>query len=344
MLMNAKRPLSFLIHLLTALALSSSVAWAAEPLPTTTVQPHAVALTFPADAVVEAVQQAIVAAQVAGRVTEVKADAGQLVKKGDVLMRIDAREAVEAAAAAQAQYVNAKANYDRQVSLKQQKFVSQAAVDKAKADLDAASANRSATAASQSHATIVAPVSGVVARRHTELGEMAAPGKPLFTLYEPGGLRVTASIPQNRLAEMRGVKGAQVEFPEQKRWVQATSVQVLPTVDTATHVSEARVNLPATPELAAAITPGMAARVYFMTGQATKLTVPVAALVRRGEVAGVYVQAADGRLSLRQLRLGDVVGNGEIEVLAGLTSGEKVVTDPVKAVIALKAAAQTPGK
>jgi hypothetical protein len=64
--------------------------------------------------------------------------------------------------------------------------------------------------------------------------------------------------------------------------------------------------------------------------------VPASAVLRRGEVAAVYVQAADGRLSLRQLRLGDSVGRGEIEVLAGLATGDQVVTEPVKAAIQLK--------
>lgn len=82
----------------------------------------------------------------------------------------------------------------------------------------------------------------------------------------------------------------------------------------------------------------MFARVHFVVGQAEKLTVPATAVVRRGEVAAVYVQAADGRTSLRQLRLGDAVGQGEIEVLAGLASGDKVVADPVKAGIQLKSA------
>ena len=58
--------------------------------------------------------------------------------------------------------------------------------------------------------------------------------------------------------------------------------------------------------------------------------------MRRGEVAAVYVQGADKRMSLRQLRLGDAVGAGEIEVLAGLARGDKVITDPVKAAITLK--------
>ena len=60
-------------------------------------------------------------------------------------------------------------------------------------------------------------------------------------------------------------------------------------------------------------------------------------MLRRGEVAAVYVQTTDGRLSLRQLRLGDAVGQGEIEVLAGLVAGDQVVTDPVKAGIQMKA-------
>jgi RND family efflux transporter MFP subunit len=210
--------------------------------------------------------------------------------------------------------------------------MSAAALDKAKADYDAAAASRAAAGASESHATIVAPLTGVVARRHAELGDMATPGKPLFTIYEPGGLRVTASIPQYRLNDLRKVTTARVEFPELGKWVDATSVKLLPTADTATHVSQVRVNLPPVPEA----TPGMFARVHFVVGQAEKLTVPVSAVVRRGEVAAVYVEGAEKRLSLRQLRLGDAVGAGEIEVLAGLSAGDKVVTDPVKAAIRLK--------
>jgi RND family efflux transporter MFP subunit len=303
----------------------------ADGLPSVVVAPHAVSIGFPAEAVVEAVQQTTVGAQIAGRVVEVRADAGQNVKKGEVLMRIDAREAEEAARAANAQYANAKLNYERTKSLVAQKFMSAAALDKAKADYDAAAASRAAAGASESHATIVAPLTGVVARRHAELGDMATPGKPLFTIYEPGGLRVTASIPQYRLNDLRKVTTARVEFPELGKWVDATAVKLLPTADTATHVSQVRVSLPPVPEA----TPGMFARVHFVLGQSEKLTVPAGAVVRRGEVAAVYVER-DGRLSLRQLRLGDAVGAGEIEVLAGLSAGDKVVTDPVKAAIQLK--------
>lgn len=320
------------LSLVFAFFAASTAAVAAEGLPVVTVKSHRVDLAFPAESVVEAVQQATVGAQVAGRVLEVKADAGQRVKKGELLMRIDAREAEEQARAAQAQYANAKVTYERTKSLVAQKFVSPAALDKARADFDAAAANRAAAGASQSHASIVSPINGIVARRHAEAGDMATPGKPLFTIYEPGGLRVTASVPQYRLKDMRNVKTARVEFPELGKWIDATSVTLLPTADATTHVSQVRVALPPLPEA----TPGMFARVHFVVGQAEKLTVPAAAVIRRGEVAAVYVQGADGRLSLRQLRLGDPVGQGEIEVLAGLASGDQVVTDPVKAGIQLK--------
>jgi RND family efflux transporter MFP subunit len=318
--------------LLLCFSVVSVTAMAADALPVILVKPHLVDLSFPAEALVEAVQQATVGAQVAGRVLEVKADAGQVVKKGELLMRIDAREAEEAARAAEAQYANARVSYERTKSLVAQKFMSSAALDKAKADFDAAAANRSAAGASQSHASIVSPMNGIVARRHAEMGDMATPGKPLFTVYEPGGLRVTASVPQYRLKDMRGVKTARVEFPELGKWVEATAVTLLPTADATTHVSQVRVTLPPVPEA----TPGMFARVHFVVGQAEKLTVPAVAVVRRGEVAAVYVQSADNHLSLRQLRLGDAVGQGEVEVLAGLASGDRVVTDPVKAGIQLK--------
>lgn len=314
------------------LGLASTAALGAEGLPVVVVKPHRVDLSFPAESLVEAVQQATVGAQVAGRVLEVRADAGQVVRKGELLMRLDAREAAESVRAAEAQYANARVSYERTKSLVAQKFVSPAALDKAKAEFDAAAANRAAAGASQSHATIVSPISGIIARRHAELGDLATPGKPLFTIYEPGGLRVTASVPQYRLKDMRNVKTARVEFPELGKWVAATAVNLLPTADATTHVSQVRVTLPAVPEA----TPGMFARVHFVVGQAEKLTVPASAVIRRGEVAAVYVLGGEQRPGLRQLRLGDAVGEGEIEVLAGLAAGDTVVTDPVKAAIQLK--------
>jgi hypothetical protein len=75
--------------------------------------------------------------------------------------------------------------------------------------------------------------------------------------------------------------------------------------------------------------------VFPIAGQAGtgSVRIPRSALVQRGEVSGVYV--IDGnRIALRQLRLGRPVGDG-VEVLAGLTPGERIATDPVAALQAL---------
>jgi len=302
-------------------------------LATVTLEARDVDLTYPAEAVVEAVHSATVAAQVQGRVVEVRADAGQRVTKGELLMRIDAREFADNAAGAQAQYIQAKANYERTKNLYAQKFVSSAALDKAEADFKAAEATAGASGATYSHANVTAPISGIVAQRLTELGEMAAPGKPLITIYEPKGLRVVASIPQYKLAAVKKGMKARLEFPETGQWIDATRVEILPTADARSHTVTARLYLP---DNVPGVIPGMAARAHFVVGSGKKLTVPPTAVLRRGEVTAVYVVDAQSQPHLRQIRLGETVGNGEVEILAGLSGGERVSLDPIKAGMQLK--------
>ncbi|MCX8016509.1 MAG: efflux RND transporter periplasmic adaptor subunit, partial [Rhodocyclaceae bacterium] len=299
------------------------------------VEPRTVALTLPAEAVLEATRQATVATQVSGRIVEVRTEAGQRVAAGQVLMRIDAREAAENVAAAKAQLAQAEAHYQRTLNLFQKKFVSQAALDQAEAALKSARAQAAAAGAGASHATVTAPISGIVAQRHAELGDLALPGKPLITVFDPKGLRAVANIPQYKLKAVQAAKLAKVEWVEDKsrRWQDGVRIEILPTIDAQSHTATARVYLAD----AEGLVPGMAARVHFVIGQAQKLTVPPAAILRRGEIAAVYV-VKDGKPVLRQVRLGEPVADGEIEVLAGLAAGETVSLEPVKTGIEMKQA------
>lgn len=322
-------------YLLLAAVLPGLTFAQAAPLATAPVELREIELTWPAEGLVEAVRQATVAAQVPGRVIEVRADAGDAVKQGQLLVRIDAREAAEGYAASQAALANAKAHYERTKNLYAQKFVAKAALDKAEADYKAAQAGAGAAAASASHASIVSPLSGYVAQRHIEAGEMATPGRPLVTVYDPKGLRVTSSIPQYKLAEVRAHLRARIEFPETGRWVDAAKVELLPAADPRTHTVTARVYLPDSPS---GILPGMFARAHFVTGSAKKLLVPAAAVLRRGEVTAVYVIDDKNTARLRQVRLSEPLAGGFHEVLAGLAAGEKVALDPVKAGIVARPA------
>ena len=326
-------------------------AQAAEPLVTASVAYREVDQLYAAEGVVEAVKQSTVAAQISGRIVDIRFDVGDRVKKGEVIVRIDEREVSDALASTQAQIAqaqatlaNAKAQYGRTQQLFSQKFVSQAALDRAQADyraaraqLEAAVAVASQAATVKSFATVTAPYSGVVAARHVELGEMVAPGKPLMTGFDPGDMRVAAAVPQFKLAEIRNSAAASIEFPALNQWVTAGTMTALPSADPKTHTTTVRLALLS---YVSGTYPGMFARVHFVVGRARKLVIPASAVVRRTEITGVYVAGVDGAVQFRQVRLGESAGEAGVEVLAGLKPGERVALDPVKAAIAMKAAQQ----
>jgi RND family efflux transporter MFP subunit len=308
--------------------------------------------TYPAEGVVEAVRQSSVAAQVAGRIVELRVDAGQAVVKGQVLARIDEREAAQAVAAGEAQtsraeadLANTRVNFERTKRLVEQKFVSQAALDKALADYKSAQAQSEAAragalqaGAAKSHTVITAPFSGIVSARLVQVGEMAVPGREIVTLYDPKDLRVVANIPQTRLAEVRAnAGGAAASIEMSGQWVKGKAVTVLPAADSRTHTTLVRVDLPGDVKGAY---PGMFARTHFSVGRTSKLLVPVRAVVYRSEVAGAYVVGDRGEIRFRQLRLGEPAGDAGIEVLAGVARGERVALDPVAALAQLKRGAQ----
>lgn len=290
-----------------------------------------VAQLWPADGTIDAVKQTTLAAQVPGRIVAVAVDAGARVRAGETLMRLDSREAAQAEAAAQAQLTQAQAQYERTRSLLEKKFVSPAAMDRADADYKSAKALAAQAGAGLSHATITAPFAGVVGLRMAELGDMAVPGKPLLTVYDPRGLRAVASVPQRVLEAVRGNLKAWVEFPETGRRIEATRVELLPTLDAQTRTATVRAYLPTGIE---GVAPGMFARVHLATGQTSKLLVPTRAVIRRGEVTLVYVLDEKGEPHLRQVRLGEPSPDG-LEVLTGLKAGEHVSLDPVQAGIAV---------
>ncbi len=323
------------------------LALAALPFPIGNVEFRDVDQTYAVEGLVEAVKQATVSSQIAGRIIELKFDVGDYVQKGAVIARIDESVVGQQVAGSRAQVDqaralldNARAQYERAKQLFAQKFISQAALDKSTAEYKAAQAQASASlagageaAATRRFATIVAPFSGVVSARHIELGEMAQPGKPLLTGFDPKDLRVEVSVPEYKLPAVREQARAMVEIPSINKWVKATQVTVLPAADVKTHVSRVRLALP---EDVRDVYPGMFARAHFAVGRAKKLLVPAAAVLRRSELTAVYVVGAQDQVQLRQVRLGEPVGEGQIEVLAGVMPGEKVALDPVRAGIYLK--------
>lgn len=311
-------------------------------LKTVTVQYREVPETYSVEGVVEATRQSTVSAQISGRVKQILFDVGDTVKKGQVILRIDQREAAQALSGsearvmqAQAALQEAKVNYERARQLFAQKFISQAALDKAQADYQVALARAAASKAgagrsriAKGYTAVVAPYSGLVAKRLVEVGEMVNVGTPLMVGFDPTQMRVIVHVPQYKLADIGKHPDVSVELPSLHRWTEAKSVTVQPIADPRTHSTQVRINLSANE---AGVYPGMFVRAHFTVGKAKKLLVPTSAVLHRGEVVAVYVVGDKGRLSLRQVRLGETDGHGNVEVVAGLNPGETVAVNAVKA-------------
>ncbi|HWQ94574.1 MAG TPA: efflux RND transporter periplasmic adaptor subunit [Gammaproteobacteria bacterium] len=299
------------------------------------------------DAVIEAVQQSTVAAQVTGRVVEINFDVGDLVPKDSVLVRIrgtEQRAGLEAQQAAlreaEARYKEAQAEFGRVSTIYEKRLLPKAALDKASADLKAAQSRVEVARATLTQAgeqlgytVITAPYSGVVLKRHVEIGETVSVGQPLMSGYSLETLRATASIPQQQITAVRGQQQARVILTQPDRTLESTRLIFTPNADTASHTYKVRAELPSNLE---GVLPGMFAKMVFVTGEERRLAIPISAVARRSELTGVYVVDNQGKVALRQIRVGASLGADLIEVLSGLSEGETIALDPVRAVAYVK--------
>ncbi len=314
-------------------------AGAAPSLATTTVQAAVGAGELLFDGRVEAIRQAALAAQVPGQVLALAVRAGDTVRAGQVLIRLDARSAEQGAAASTAQVEAARASLDvatqelaRKRQLAQKSYISQAALEQAESQFKATQAQVNAliaqASASRTQAglhVLTAPFNGVVAQVHTELGDLAMPGKPLITLFAPEGLRVSAHVPVSALSS--GTAGVGVLLQRGGGRLEPVRVQMLPTVDAQSLTREVRAELP----VGAVAVPGQYAQLMLPAARsataAASVTIPVSALVRRAGLTAVYVLQDKQQPVLRLVRLGREDA-GRVEVLSGLDAGERLVLEP----------------
>lgn len=299
------------------------------------------------DGVVEAVSRATVTAQTTGRIVEVNFDVDDYVAKNDVIVRMDDTEQkarLDQARAnlreAEANRLDAKSAFDRVKALLKKNTISKADYDRADAELKAARARvqaakaRLAEAEEQLSYTVVrAPFSGIVTERHVEPGEISRVGRPLMTGLSLEKLRVNVDVPQTFIGAVRQHRSARVLLHNGlDHAVQATQLTIFPYADPATHTFRVRTQLP---EALPGVNPGMFVKVAFVIDTAERLVVPEQAVAYRSEVSAVYVVDREGRIAMRQVRVGRHY-DGQVEILAGLEGGERVALDTVKAAIQLK--------
>jgi RND family efflux transporter MFP subunit len=291
------------------------------------------------DGTVEAVNQSTVSAQTAGRVEAIFYDVNDTVPAGALIIRIRSTEQAASLTQAQAalkeataREAEAQARFGRIGDMYQRRVVAKATYDEASAARDAAVARLSAARAGLdaaregvAYTEIRAPYAGVVTQKHVQVGEAVAPGTLLMTGASLDELRVVAEIPQSVIDQVRSVRKAAV-YADGRR-IESAGITIFPAAQPGTNTFRARIDLPKGVQ---GLAPGMFVKVGLVVGESERMLVPRSAVIQRSEMRGVYVVAPDGRVSLRQVRLGAVRGE-QVEILAGLADGERIALDPVAA-------------
>ena len=307
-------------------------------LPTLTITPQTIPAITEAVGTVQAEQLAAVTSRVVASVVEMRVAAGQRVTAGDVLVVLDDRDlrhrveqAQDAVRGAEATMVQAQSDYKRDKPLFDQQVITPYDFEHTQTNLKTAEANlhrlqqaESEAEVNLSYAVIRSPFTGVVVDKLANVGDLAAPGKPLFTMYEQGRLWLEANVPEDLLAGIHIGEARTLRIDARDRELRGRVVEIVPSSDPATRTVVVRVHLEDTRE----IVPGMFGRLLIPSAPEQVLTVPATAITRAGQLTMVDVVDHD-RVDRRAVQLGRAIGN-RLEILSGLAAGDTVVLKNVE--------------
>ena len=301
---------------------------------------------------VEAAQTSMVASQMMGAIVQINAREGDRVQKGQVLAVIDdsqpraalaqATAALNAAKnqviAANSQFALAEATLNRYQQLYATKSVSPQEFDEIRARYQSAAAGRDMAQAGEAQANaalaqartafsytrIRAPFDGVITEKKADLGTLAAPGMPIFTVEDTRHYRLEATLDESDIALARLGQSVPVTLDALgNAQLSGRVVQIVPAADPASRSFVVKIELPRDSRIRS----GLYGTARFSRGQRSALLIPQTAAVERGQLRGVYAIGSNGIAELRYVSLGKPFG-ANVEVLSGLAPGERMIADP----------------
>jgi membrane fusion protein (multidrug efflux system) len=256
-----------------------------------------------------------------GRVGEVRVNEGDRVSKGAVLVRIEDQDLTAKRQQVQAVLANAEANVTRMRNLYREKAIPKQKLDEAESGYAQAKGALREVQANLDYSSVASPLDGVIVRKFVQPGDMAAPGAPLFTVEQQHPMKLTVEVGERDLAYVKVDSPVTVEIealPTGRERVGDVEALV-PSADPGSRTFQVRVVIPNSD---GQVRSGMFARVGFQKSERPGILVPASALVRRGQLDGVYVIAGD-RTHLRWVRLGKSFGS-RTEVISGLAPGDVI--------------------
>jgi RND family efflux transporter MFP subunit len=270
---------------------------------------------------VRAQLRAAIEPKVSGRIEALLVVPGQIVKAGDVLVRLDGREFQARLDQALALRDQARADFERQKQLLAGKISTQAEFDAAKARMGVTEANASEAETMLAYRTVSAPFAGTVTRKLADVGDLATPGKPVVELEDQTGLRLEADLPEALVARVKLGDKLAVSIPNAGTQVEGVVSEISPVADPVSRTFLTKLDL----QQSATLRAGQFGRVAVPVGDSKAVRVPVSAVIRRGQMELVFIAAA-GRAQLRMVKTGKTLGS-EVEIVSGIEPGEKVITE-----------------
>ena len=263
--------------------------------------------------------------RIPGKIVARLVDAGAVVKAGQALARLDAADSVLQANASEAQRGLAEAEAKRYRNLKDQNFISQAALDARETTLKAADAQAALAQNQSAYTTLVADRAGVIAAVSAETGQVVSAGQTVVRLAADGEREVVIAIPESALAQFKPGMAAEVSFwagDQVAKTMPGVLREIAPAADAATRTYPARISLPqADPRLPL----GLTATVRFKDSSARKeLRVPLSAIFQQGSQPAVWIVDAGETLKLQPVNVVSVSEAGAL-IDAGLQGGERIV-------------------
>ena len=180
------------------------------------------------------------------------------------------------------------------------------------------------------YTVVLAPFSGVVTERFVELGETVSPGQALLSGFSASQMRAITQVPQRYINQLKNAPEFLVRLSD-GRELTSTDLTIFRFADPVSHSYQVRINLP---ENEANLQPGTWAKASFKNGEREKIQLPTSALLTMNELSSVYLKKGE-EFVLTQVRVASPI-DGEVEVLAGLKSGDKVALDAYKVLLSKK--------
>lgn len=265
--------------------------------------------------------RAVLEAKVSGRIEEMHVVPGQLVRAGQLLVRLEDREIRARLDQARALHEQAERDFRRRETLWREQTISRAEYDAAEAQLRVALAALQEAETQLAHTRIVAPFDGRITAKHADVGDLAVPGRPLLEIEDPRALRLEADVPEALLDRVHLGQRLEVRIPAAQLTLEGTVSEITPVADPRTRTFPVKVDLPSQPGLRS----GLFGRLVVPVAEVEAIRVPARAVLTRGQMELAYVVRGD-RAELRLVKTGKRLGD-EVEVVSGLAPGEVLVVE-----------------